>query len=87
MPNRSAVLNSGVAARLQGDSALPPGDYKVLPALSEAPGERGSKAFHDATAPHLTAIRELFVDALTPEQVSAAGEVAGAPRAHLDGRA
>jgi DNA-binding MarR family transcriptional regulator len=43
----------------------------------------GSTAFHGATVPHLRAVRELFVDALTPEQVAAAGEIAEALRAHL----
>lgn len=43
----------------------------------------GAEAFGRATIPHLRAIRELFVDALTPEQRAAAGEVAGALRARL----
>jgi DNA-binding MarR family transcriptional regulator len=44
----------------------------------------GRRAFHAATVPHLTAVRELFVDALTPDQLAAAGEVAAALRSHLD---
>jgi DNA-binding MarR family transcriptional regulator len=43
----------------------------------------GAEAFHGATVPHLTAIRELFVDALTPAQLTAAGDIAAALRAHL----
>jgi DNA-binding MarR family transcriptional regulator len=43
----------------------------------------GAEAFHGATVPHLTAVRELFVDALTPAQLAAAGEIAAALRAHL----
>jgi DNA-binding MarR family transcriptional regulator len=43
----------------------------------------GAEAFHGATVPHLRAVRELFVDALTPEQLAAAGEIAAALRAHL----
>lgn len=43
----------------------------------------GSAAFRGATVPHLTAVRELFVDALTPEQITAAGEIAAALRAKL----
>jgi DNA-binding MarR family transcriptional regulator len=43
----------------------------------------GEQAFHAATAPHLQAVRELFVSALTPEQVTAAGEIAAALRRHL----
>ncbi|WP_433348343.1 hypothetical protein ACQP25_33480 [Microtetraspora malaysiensis] len=31
----------------------------------------------------MNAVRELFVDALTPEQVAAAGELAAALRSHL----
>jgi DNA-binding MarR family transcriptional regulator len=43
----------------------------------------GEAAFRDATIPHLRAIRELFVDALTPEQLDAAGDLASALRTHL----
>ncbi|MEV7039605.1 MarR family transcriptional regulator [Amycolatopsis sp. NPDC051061] len=43
----------------------------------------GSAAFRNATVPHLTAVRELFVDALTPEQLAAAGEIAAALRVKL----
>lgn len=44
----------------------------------------GEDAFRAATAPHLHAIRELFVDALTPEQLTAADEIADALRARLN---
>ncbi|MEU8131730.1 MarR family transcriptional regulator [Micromonospora sp. NPDC049049] len=44
----------------------------------------GGEAFRGATFPHLRAIREFFVDALTPEQIVAAGEIATALRAQLD---
>ena len=43
----------------------------------------GAEAFRGASAPHLRAIRELFVDALTPHQLTAAGEIAEALSAHL----
>jgi DNA-binding MarR family transcriptional regulator len=43
----------------------------------------GLAAFQGATRPHLRDIRELFVDALTPEQLAAAGEIAAALRTHL----
>jgi len=43
----------------------------------------GAQAFHAATVPHLRAIRELFVDALTSRQLAAAGEIAATLRAHL----
>ncbi|MEU8301850.1 MarR family transcriptional regulator [Micromonospora sp. NPDC048909] len=126
------ALRSELSSRLQTESALSPGDYAVLLALSEAEGSRmrsselaagigwqrsrlshhlgrmerrglirreeyaadnrgaevvltptGAEAFRGATYPHLRAIRELFVDALTPDQLAAAGEVAVALRAHL----
>lgn len=41
----------------------------------------GARAFRRATAPHLRAIRELFVDALTPEQLRVLDEVSTALRA------
>lgn len=43
----------------------------------------GETAFRGATVPHLRAVRSLFVDALTPEQITAAGEIAAALRRHL----
>ncbi|NJP31852.1 MarR family winged helix-turn-helix transcriptional regulator [Micromonospora thermarum] len=46
----------------------------------------GAEAFRGSTVPHLRAIREFFVDALTPEQLRAAGEIAAALRVHLDAR-
>jgi DNA-binding MarR family transcriptional regulator len=46
----------------------------------------GAEAFRRSTPPHLHAIRELFVDALTPDQLTAAGEIANALHAHLAGR-
>ncbi|MEE6259361.1 MarR family winged helix-turn-helix transcriptional regulator [Plantactinospora sonchi] len=127
------ALRSRLASRLQTESALSPGDYAVLLALSEAQDRRmrssalatqigwersrlshhlgrmerrglirreecvtdtrgaevlltpaGDEAFRRSTVPHLRAIRELFVDALTPEQLRAAGEIAVAFRDHLD---
>jgi DNA-binding MarR family transcriptional regulator len=126
------VLRAVLATRLQSESALSPGDYAVLLALSETDGHRmrssemaahvgwersrlshhlgrmeqrrlirredcatdnrgaevvlepaGAEAFHAATVPHLRAVRDLFVDALTPEQLTAAGEIAAALRAQL----
>ena len=43
----------------------------------------GLAAFQEATRPHLRDIREIFVDALTPDQLEAAGQIAAALRAHL----
>ncbi|WP_033345846.1 MarR family winged helix-turn-helix transcriptional regulator [Catenuloplanes japonicus] len=125
-------LRSRITTRLHDDTGLSSGDYAVLLALSEAPGNRlrssalaahidwersrlshhlgrmerrdlihresspddsrgaeiilsptGASAFHAATVPHLRAVREIFVDALTPEQLKAAGEIAAALRAHF----
>jgi DNA-binding MarR family transcriptional regulator len=126
------ALRSELAARLQTDSALSPGDYAVMLALSEAPERRlrssdlaagigwersrhshhlgrmerralirredcatdsrgaeivltdtGAAAFRGATVPHLRAIRELFVDRLTADEMAAAGQVAAALRSGL----
>jgi DNA-binding MarR family transcriptional regulator len=43
----------------------------------------GAEAFRHASAPHLHAIRELFVDAFTPAQLAAAEGIADALHAHL----
>ncbi|MFY1673049.1 MarR family winged helix-turn-helix transcriptional regulator [Plantactinospora sp. WMMB334] len=43
----------------------------------------GAEAFHAATVPHLRAVRELFVDALTTDQLAAAAQIAAALRTHL----
>ncbi|MCU1403328.1 MAG: putative MarR-family transcriptional regulator [Microbacteriaceae bacterium] len=45
----------------------------------------GTEAFRQATAPHLHAIRELFIEALTPGQLTAARDIADALHAHLAG--
>ncbi|WP_328471623.1 MarR family transcriptional regulator [Actinoplanes sp. NBC_00393] len=42
----------------------------------------GADAFHRATVPHLTAVRELFVDALDAEQLESLAGITGALRAH-----
>jgi DNA-binding MarR family transcriptional regulator len=126
------ALRSEVAARLLAETALSAGDYVVLLALSEAPGERlrssqlaeavdwersrlshhlgrmerrglirreecladsrgaevvltadGGAAFHRATVPHLRAVKELFVDAFTPDQLDTIASIASTLRAHL----
>lgn len=43
----------------------------------------GSAAFRRATVPHLAAVRELFVDALTADQLAAVDEVATELRTRL----
>ncbi|GIE83184.1 MarR family transcriptional regulator [Actinoplanes philippinensis] len=129
------ALRTVVAARLQDDSGLSPGDYVVLLALSEAPETRlrpsdlattigwersrlshhlgrmerrglirregfsgdsrgafvvlegaGATAFRSATVPHLTAVRELFVDALTADQLDAVAQITAALRDQLPKR-
>ena len=45
--------------------------------------DEGSKAFHAATVPHLEAVRELFIDALTAEQLEQLRSVTGSLRQHL----
>jgi DNA-binding MarR family transcriptional regulator len=129
------ALRSEIASRLLAETSLSAGDYSVLLALSEAPGQRmrsselaaaitwersrlshhlgrmerrglirrdecaadsrgaevvltttGAAAFNGATIPHLRAVRELFVDAFTPEQLDAARIVAAALRIHQDHR-
>ncbi|MEU6343286.1 MarR family transcriptional regulator [Streptomyces sp. NPDC046977] len=44
----------------------------------------GAQGFRRATLPHLKAVRELFVDPLTAQQLAAAGEIAEALRGRLD---
>jgi DNA-binding MarR family transcriptional regulator len=47
----------------------------------------GLTAFRSATVPHLRAIRELFVDALTPDQLDAVQDIVPALRGKLPSRA
>lgn len=44
----------------------------------------GAEAFRRSTVPHLRAVREIFVDALTPDQLAASADLAAALRRHLD---
>jgi DNA-binding MarR family transcriptional regulator len=43
----------------------------------------GRAAFRRATVPHLRAVRELFVDALTPDQLETVHDITGALRSQL----
>jgi DNA-binding MarR family transcriptional regulator len=45
--------------------------------------QTGAEAFRRASIPHLHAVRELFLDALTPAQLDAAGDIAATLQAHL----
>jgi len=45
--------------------------------------DTGSDAFRRGSVPHLRDIHELFVRALTPAQLAAAADIAGALRVHL----
>lgn len=126
------IVRSRIEARLQQDSQLSSGDYRILLALSEAEGrtlrsselathlewersrvsgqlgrmekrglvrrepcpedargqnvvltDPGARAFRASTLPHLQAIKDVFVDALTPEQLDSLSEAATAMRSHL----
>ncbi|WP_265523189.1 MarR family winged helix-turn-helix transcriptional regulator [Oerskovia flava] len=46
--------------------------------------DEGARAFGASTLPHFQAIKEVFVDAFTPEQLAHLGEAAAAMRRHLD---
>ncbi len=46
--------------------------------------EEGAAAFRRASSPHLHAIQELFVSALSPEQLEAVTEISRALSAHLE---
>ncbi|KAA9144642.1 MarR family transcriptional regulator [Microbacterium lushaniae] len=127
------IVRARIESRLQHDSQLSSGDYRVLLALSEAESkalrsselarqidwersrlsgqlgrmekrglvrrepceedargsrvfltDEGARAFRASTLPHLRAIKEVFVDAFTPEQLTRLGEAAAAMRRHLD---
>ncbi|MGP4088249.1 MarR family winged helix-turn-helix transcriptional regulator [Streptomyces sp. KR55] len=44
----------------------------------------GAEAFRGASLPHLRAVRELFTDPLTPDQLAAAEQIAATLRARLE---
>lgn len=44
----------------------------------------GADSFRRASSPHLHAIQELFVSALTPEQLAAVAEISAALSSHLE---
>lgn len=48
--------------------------------------EEGASTFRSSSAAHLRLVREVFIDAFTPEQLEAACIVTGALRHHLDSR-
>nr|WP_255646046.1 MarR family transcriptional regulator [Actinoplanes polyasparticus] len=45
--------------------------------------DAGAETFHAATVPHLRAVREMFVDALTDDQLAHIDEATNALRRHL----
>jgi DNA-binding MarR family transcriptional regulator len=45
--------------------------------------DQGAHAFRSASVPHLRAVRELFIDALTPEQLAQIEQLTAALRASL----
>lgn len=46
--------------------------------------DAGARAFRSASLPHLRAVRELFVEALTPEQLAQVGAVTSSLRRRLE---
>lgn len=46
--------------------------------------DEGARAFRSASVPHLRAVRETFVDALTPAQLDQVEQITAALRARLD---
>lgn len=46
--------------------------------------ETGAQAFRTGSIPHLEVVRELFIDALSDEQLAALGELMQALRDHLE---
>ena len=131
----SEHIRRALAAGLQQEAGISPGDYSVLLALSEADAHRlrssvladvigwersrlshhlgrmerralierqeheadsrgadviitaeGLRVFRRSSVSHFALIRDLFVDALTPEQVLQARDVSAAIRAHLRDR-
>jgi len=46
--------------------------------------DAGAAAFRTGSVPHLRAVRELFVDALTPAQLDGVADLTAALRRHLD---
>jgi DNA-binding MarR family transcriptional regulator len=48
------------------------------------PTDAGTRAFRASTRPHFEAIKELFVDAFTPDQLAQLTEATAAMRAHLE---
>jgi DNA-binding MarR family transcriptional regulator len=126
------ALSTRLEGRLQSESSLSSGDYKVLLALSEANQktlrssalaeligwqrsrlshhlgrmekrglvsravcaddvhgieisltDSGSEQFRRGSVPHLRAVHELFIDALSPEQLAQMDEITTTLRRHL----
>ena len=45
--------------------------------------DEGARIFRSSSAPHLRLVHQLFIEALTPEELEAAGAVAASLRRHL----
>lgn len=45
--------------------------------------DEGARTFRSSSAPHLRLVHQLFIEALTPEELEAAGVVAASLRRHL----
>ncbi|WJL96644.1 MarR family transcriptional regulator [Microbacterium sp. ET2] len=128
----SEAIRTRLGSRMQSESSLSAGDYRVLLALSEAPQhtlrsselaailgwersrlshhlgrmekrnlirrtpcaddvhgvdvtatEHGRERFRSGSVPHLRAVREIFADALSPEQFAHLDEITASLRRHL----
>ncbi|MFE6995876.1 MarR family winged helix-turn-helix transcriptional regulator [Microbacterium sp. NPDC057659] len=129
----SEALRTRLGGRMLAESALSSGDYRVLLALTEAPGftlrsselasmigwersrlshhlgrmekrgliartpcadvahgvdvlatDAGREAFRAGSVPHLRAVRELFIDALSAEQLEQLDGISASLRRHLE---
>ncbi|WP_367766709.1 MarR family winged helix-turn-helix transcriptional regulator [Arthrobacter sp. HS15c] len=49
--------------------------------------DEGARTFRASSAPHLRLIRQLFIDALTPEDLADLGRITGKLRNHLEAEA
>ncbi|GAA1539152.1 DNA-binding MarR family transcriptional regulator [Microbacterium ginsengiterrae] len=60
------------------------------PCAEDARGSRvcltdeGARAFRGSTLPHLQAVKEIFLDAFSPQQIADLGQAAADLRGHLD---
>lgn len=95
----SALRSSELAAHIEWERSRLSGQLGRMekrglvrrePCAEDARGSRvlltdaGARAFHASTRPHLEAVKELYIDAFTPQQLADLGVAAAAMRRHLD---